>query len=76
MLRRILATALLGFAVLPAAGEDKPKAKSESFQATVVGGANMRLPGGNTMTLTMTVEKWTTPDEVRALLAILREKGK
>ncbi len=72
--RGTLALALLALVPLARAADDKPK--KESFTATVVGGANMRLPGGNTMNLTITVEKWTSPEEVNQLLGILKSQGK
>lgn len=52
------------------------KKASESFVATVIGGANVKLPGGRSFTITMTVERWTTPEEVRKLLATFKERGK
>ncbi|HVO52717.1 MAG TPA: hypothetical protein VMV60_17110 [Thermoanaerobaculia bacterium] len=81
MARNTLALALVLLAPLAAGADDKAapaaaKPKPESFTATVVGGANLRLPGGNTMSLTITVEKWTSPEEANALLGILKTQGK
>lgn len=74
---------LLGCLASPADGQpdERPSSESakkegESFVATVIGGANMRMPGGGTFTITMTVERWTTPEEIRKLLATLKERGK
>ena len=55
---------------------ESAKKEGESFVATVIGGTNMRMPGGGTFTVTVTVERWTTPEEIRKLVATLKERGK
>ncbi len=79
MPRKTLLAALVVAVAATAAAGDEPgaaKQKPESFQATAVGGANLRLPGGRTMDFTITVEKWTTPEEAQQLLAVLKNQGK
>ena len=53
-----------------------PGTGKESFTATVIGGANMRLPGGGTFRLTVNVESWTSVEERKRLLGVLKEQGK
>jgi hypothetical protein len=64
---------LLGAAVAAAAAEDKPQ--KETFMATVLQTANMRLPGGGTFQITMNVEKWTSVEERRRLVTVFKEGG-
>jgi hypothetical protein len=51
-------------------------AERETFMATVVGGANMRLPGTGTFSITMNVDRWSPPEERKRLLTIFKEGGK
>lgn len=57
----------------PAAAEDKPK--RDTFTATVLQTANMRLPGGGTFQITMNVDQWTSPEERKRLLTVFKEGG-
>lgn len=54
--------------------DDKDKNR-ETFTATVLQSANMRLPGGGTFQLTMNVDEWTSVEERRRLLALFKEGG-
>ncbi len=58
------------------AADDTGKPQKESFTAVVVGGANLRLPGGNTFPLTINVEKWTSAEERERLIKVLKDQGK
>jgi hypothetical protein len=49
--------------------------KRETFTATVLQTANMRLPGGGTFRITMNVDEWTSVEERRRLLAVFKEGG-
>jgi hypothetical protein len=69
------AAMLLLSAALPAAGEEKPEKKRETFMATVLQTANMRLPGGGTFQITMNVDRWTSLEERRRLLTVFKESG-
>jgi hypothetical protein len=74
------ATALCLGLVLVAAGaarsEEKEKEKNrETFMATVLQTANMRLPGGGTFQLTMNVDEWTSVEERQRLLTVFKEGG-
>jgi len=64
---------LLGAAVAAAAAEEKPQ--KETFMATVLQTANMRLPGGGTFQITMNVEKWTSVEERKRLIAVFKDGG-
>jgi len=47
----------------------------ETFTATVLQTANMRLPGGGTFQITMNVDEWTSVEERMRLLAVFKEGG-
>lgn len=47
----------------------------ETFTATVLQQANMRLPGGGTFQLTMNVDEWTSLEERKRLIAVFKEGG-
>jgi hypothetical protein len=65
---------LLGaLAVAPPLGADD---RRETFMATVVGGANMRLPGTGTFSITMNIDRWTPVEERKRLLTVFKEAGK
>ena len=51
------------------------KKNRETFFATVLQQANMRLPGGGTFQLTMNVDQWTSIEERRRLLGVFKEGG-
>jgi hypothetical protein len=57
----------------PAAAADDQR---ETFMATVVGGANMRLPGTGTFSITMNIDRFTPVEERKRLLTVLKESGK
>src|SRR5512139_4007887 len=75
LLRTVLCLGLTVAASAPAlhAG-DKDKTR-ETFFATVLQTANMRLPGGGTFQLTMNVDEWTSVEERKRLLAVFKEGG-
>jgi hypothetical protein len=80
MKRLVALLAVLLAAALPAsAGEDKDKKdekqKRETFFATVLQTANMRLPGGGTFQITMNVDEWTSVEERRRLITVFKEGG-
>ena len=52
-----------------------PASEKETFFATVLQTANMRLPGGGTFQITMTVEEWTSVEERQRLLTVFKESG-
>jgi hypothetical protein len=56
-----------------AAADDRPQ--RETFTATVVQTANMRLPGGGTFQITMNVDEWTSVEERTRLLGVFKEGG-
>ena len=56
-----------------AGAEDKKN--RETFTATVLQQANMRLPGGGTFQLTMNVDEWTSVEERKRLLVVFKEGG-
>src|SRR5262245_48455786 len=58
--------------LVPASAQEK---KRESFMATVVQTANMRLPGGGTFQITMNVDEWTSVEERQRLLGVFKEGG-
>jgi hypothetical protein len=59
-----------------AAGARADKKKNrETFMATVLQQANMRLPGGGTFQLTMNVDEWTSVEERKRLIAVFKEGG-
>jgi hypothetical protein len=49
--------------------------KRETFTATVLQTANMRLPGGGTFQITMNVDEWTSVEERKRLLTTFKEGG-
>jgi hypothetical protein len=51
------------------------KKNRETFFATVLQQANMRLPGGGTFQITMNVDQWTSVEERRRLLGVFKEGG-
>ena len=51
------------------------KKNRETFFATVLQQANMRLPGGGTFQLTMNVDQWTSLEDRKRLLAVFKEGG-
>ena len=68
----------LGFALVVscAAGAGAEEKKNrETFFATVLQQANMRLPGGGTFQLTMNVDQWTSIEERKRLVAVFKEGG-
>ncbi len=76
--QRLTAVGLgLALVVVCAAGagaEDKKKNR-ETFMATVLQQANMRLPGGGTFQLTMNVDEWTSLEERKRLITVFKEGG-
>jgi len=67
----VLALSLgVAFAYSPAWAGEK-----ETFTATVLQTANMRLPGGGTFQITMNVEQWTSVEERQRLLTVFKEGG-
>ena len=62
---------LAGAFVVPAASAGE----KETFTATVMQTANMRLPGGGTFQITMNVEEWTGVEERMRLLTVFKEGG-
>jgi hypothetical protein len=66
----------LALVVSCAAGARAEEKKNrETFFATVLQQANMRLPGGGTFQLTMNVDQWTSLEERTRLLAVFKEGG-
>jgi hypothetical protein len=57
------------------AGAGEKEKNRETFMATVLQTANMRLPGGGTFQLTMNVDQWTSVEERERLLGIFKEGG-
>lgn len=49
--------------------------KRETFTATVLQTANMRLPAGGTFQITMNVDEWTSIEERKRLVDIFKEGG-
>jgi hypothetical protein len=49
--------------------------KRETFMATVLQTASMRLPGGGTFQITMNVDEWTSIEERKRLLTVFKEGG-
>jgi hypothetical protein len=71
-----LVLALSAAVAAGARAEDEQKEKKrETFTATVLQQANMRLPGGGTFQLTMNVDSWTSVEERRRLIAVFKEGG-
>jgi len=71
-----LGALLAGAAAMPAAADEKEqKQEKETFFATVLQTANMRLPGGGTFQITMNVEQYTSVEERKRLLTIFKESG-
>jgi hypothetical protein len=66
----------LGVGLLVAVGSAPAQEKKrETFTATVLQTANMRLPGGGTFQITMNVDEWTSVEERRRLLTVFKEGG-
>jgi hypothetical protein len=59
-------------ALSAASASDKTR---ETFTATVMQTANMRLPGGGTFQITMNVDQWTSVEERKRLLTVFKEGG-
>ncbi len=72
-LRRGLCLGLVLVAASAAGAEEKKN--RETFMATVLQTANMRLPGGGTFQLTMNVDEWTSVEERQRLLVVFKEGG-
>lgn len=77
LIRRSASTAstaavLVAVASALSAGEKKDP---DTFTATVLQTANMRLPGGGTFQITMNVERWTSVEERKRLLTVFKEGG-
>ena len=77
LIRRAASTAstaavLVAVASALSAGEKKDP---DTFTATVLQTANMRLPGGGTFQITMNVERWTSVEERKRLLTVFKEGG-
>jgi hypothetical protein len=68
-----LGLALVASCAAGARAEDKKN--RETFMATVLQQANMRLPGGGTFQLTMNVDEWTSVEERRRLITVFKEGG-
>jgi hypothetical protein len=69
-----LGLALVVSCAAGARAEDKKKNR-ETFMATVLQQANMRLPGGGTFQLTMNVDEWTSVEERQRLITVFKEGG-
>ncbi len=69
-----LGLALVVSCAAGAGAEDKKKNR-ETFMATVLQQANMRLPGGGTFQLTMNVDEWTSVEERKRLITVFKEGG-
>jgi hypothetical protein len=67
------AAAIVAAGAAGASAEEKKK--RETFTASVLQTANMRLPGGGTFQLTMNVDEWTSVEERKRLLDVFREGG-
>lgn len=67
-------TAAVLVAVASAVAADEKK-DPDTFTATVLQTANMRLPGGGTFQITMNVERWTSVEERKRLLGVFKEDG-
>ena len=65
--------ASMAFGALSAASA--ADAKRETFTATVLQTANMRLPGGGTFQITMNVDQWSSVEERKRLLTVFKEGG-
>jgi hypothetical protein len=72
--RRALGVGLALLAASAGSGQAEEKTR-ETFTATVVQTANMRLPGGGTFQLTMNVDAWTSVEERKRLLGVFKEGG-
>ena len=79
MSKQRLAAVGLGLALVVScaagAGAEDKKKNRETFMATVLQQANMRLPGGGTFQLTMNVDEWTSVEERQRLLTVFKEGG-
>jgi hypothetical protein len=67
------AAAIVAAGAAGASAEEKKK--RETFTASVLQTANMRLPGGGTFQLTMNVDEWTSVEERKRLLDVFKEGG-
>lgn len=65
---------LVAAGVTAARGQESEK-RRETFMATVVQTANMRLPAGGTFQITMNVDEWTSFEERERLLGVFEEDG-
>ena len=70
-----LGAALAIVAASAAGASAEEKKKRETFTATVLQTATMRLPGGGTFQLTMNVDEWTSVEERKRLLDVFKEGG-
>jgi hypothetical protein len=78
MSKQRLTAAGLGLALVvscAAGAVAEEKKNRETFFATVLQQANMRLPGGGTFQLTMNIDQWTSVEDRKGLLAIFKEGG-
>ena len=79
MARQHLTAVGLGLALVVscAAGAGAEEKKNrETFFATVLQQANMRLPGGGTFQLTMNVDQWTSLEERKPWSPCSRRAGR
>ncbi len=67
----LAASLALGAFSVASAGDEK----RETFTATVLQTANMRLPGGGTFQITMNVDQFSSVEERNRLLAVFKEGG-
>jgi hypothetical protein len=78
MSKRLRRASWLGLVLVVAgaavAGAEDKKTR-ETFMATVLQQANMRLPGGGTFQLTMNVDEWTSVEERKRLITVFKEGG-
>jgi hypothetical protein len=68
-----VAALALAACALPMRADEKKD--PDTFTATVLQTANMRLPGGGTFQITMNVERWTSVEERQRLLAVFKQGG-
>ena len=68
----VAAAALVILLITPALSAAQEK---ESFTGTVLLTSNMRMPAGQTYRITLNVEKWTSLEERKNLVAELKEGG-
>jgi len=78
MSKQVRGALWLGLVVVFAAAAGaraEDKKNRETFMATVLQQANMRLPGGGTFQLTMNVDEWTSVEERKRLITVFKEGG-